>query len=1100
MQKQSRKNWQKKVLAYLKTADPPANVLANVDPEAAAPPLLRAALAAKSRPMAVLCADLATAEELFVEAGNFNRELGLNLRLRLLPETVRGKLLVSGGEVGRARVLLETLTSPPDLVIGSVHAVLAAAPKPEKTRQAEFTIRPGERISPGQLLRKLVELDYDDELEVSIPGEFSHRGGIVDIFSPAQEFPCRIEFFGDEIDTLRRFQVDTQCSTGTIESYTVIAPHPSSDAARETGERYDFFDYLDEKNASLAALHPRHCREHLEKYSGPAATDRFDAVTARYAAAGRLVTMLDHGETSDRPAAPPGCFPPLAHLADHLPDEARFGAIELMRELLLNQLRQWVERGYQVILTAANPESRESLEKFCRTHGLDAEAVEIVEGRFASGAFFPDQKLVLLNDRELFTVNAFCRNGADQDEELPDREPAATEPEWGENRLLGELDEGDYAVHLAHGIAIFRGIVESTGRDGVRREAIKLEFRDGALLLVPLSQAGLVSRYLGAPGKVKLHALGASRWSSEKASAGRAVRSYAADMLRFQAVREASPGIAFPPNPLEMQFFEAAFPYQETPDQRRSTDQITADMEQPRPMDRLLCGDVGYGKTEIAMRAAFKAVASGYQVAVLAPTTVLAEQHFYSFRERFAEYPYVIEHLSRFRTASEQASVIARLKSGGVDIVIGTHRLCNKSIEFANLGLLVIDEEQRFGVKHKEQLRRRRTELDVLTMSATPIPRTLYLAMAGARDLSTLQTAPRRRLPVKTIIAPEDPVEIANAIRAERERGGQIYYLHNRVRTIEGCRDKLAKLLPGVRFGIAHGQMDEDELARSMRGFLDGSIDCLVCSTIIESGLDIPNANTIIIERADRFGLAELYQLRGRVGRRNHQAYAYMLLPKSELITSDARKRIAAIRRCSQLGAGFQLALRDLEIRGAGNILGSEQSGHLNSIGFDLYCRLLKAEVARLKGEEPEFLAEAEVALDFVVYGFEAPPEVLAAGFPPSYLTGVRPRLAAYRRLATLTSEAALDNFRSELIDRYGKLPEAAENLLAVTRLRILTALAKYDSLTVAEGKILLQSGRGIYRDRGRVPTVDPANPPQLKLAVIRKLVRKALEESKHDA
>ena len=564
-------------------------------------------------------------------------------------------------------------------------------------------------------------------------------------------------------------------------------------------------------------------------------------------------------------------------------------------------------------------------------------------------------------------------------------------------------------------------------------------------------------------------------------------------MLRLQAMRQSAPGIRFPADTAETRAFLRAFPFPDTPDQQRSTREISSDMQSDRPMDRLLCGDVGYGKTEIAMRAVFKAVSAGFQAAVLAPTTVLAQQHYHSFRERFAEYPFTIEVLSRFRSAAEQARIIQQLETGGVDIVIGTHRLCNPEIKFRNLGLVVIDEEQRFGVKHKERLRRFRAEVDVLTMSATPIPRTLYLAMAGARDLSTLMTPPKLRLPVKTIIAPEEKNQIAAAIKAELARGGQIYYLHNRVRTIEEKAEELRELVPEAKFAVAHGQMAEGELEMVMTAFLERKIDCLICSTIIESGLDVPNANTIIIERADRFGLAELYQLRGRVGRWTRQAYAYLLLPKSDLVGSDARKRLAAIRRCSNLGAGFQLALRDLEIRGSGNLLGAEQSGHLNSIGFDLYCQLLKQEVGKLRGARAEFLPEVEMTIDFISFTLNAPEGFLAAALPPEYISETRLRLDAYRKLGALDSEPALDDFAVELRDRYGKLPSQATNLIEAVRLRILAARAGYENFSVIDGRVTLKNPGGtVYRVNGMQPIVDYRDPPELRmvhlLAIMRRL------------
>ncbi len=1090
-------NWKKKVLEYLRGPAPES--VAGLDAAAAAPPLLREALARRGRSLLVIAPDLPTAEHLAAETDALNAELGCGLSIRHMPETVRGRMIVSGGESRRARMLAESLESPPDIIVGSVHALLAPVPPPEQTSRASFTLRVGERCPMRDLLARLTELDYDDELEVSVPGEFSRRGGIVDVFSPAHPNPCRLEFFGDDIDSMRLFSTETQRSAGVIDSYRVIAPHPSSDALRQTENRCDFFDYWRPESCRVVLMHPAECGERLERYgNGQETVRRLLDVRERAESNGNLTVFFSAaGDSGVRAAVPAGCAPPLENLSGELPQELRFGALEPMRKLLFVQLRQWLEDGYSVCIAAPDAEKLERLTQWCESRGLRHRELRLIRADIGCGYLLRQQKLVILTEQELFTANVFRRQEAAPDHQLrtdatgPDSahgDPPGSDP--GERRIMTELNEGDYAVHLLHGVCIFRGIVE-TDKQGVAREAMKLEFRDGALLYVPLNQADQVSRYLGAPGKVRLHQLGGSRWSSEKKAAGKAVRAYAADMLRLQAAREASPGIAFPADTLDSRLFESAFPYADTPDQKRSAGEIKADMERPRPMDRLLCGDVGYGKTELAMRAAFKAVSAGFQVAVLAPTTVLAQQHFFSFRERFAESAFVIELLSRFQTRQEQASILERLRTGGVDIVIGTHRLCNRMVKFRNLGLIVIDEEQRFGVKQKESLRRMRTEVDVLTMSATPIPRTLYLAMAGARDLSTLQTAPKFRLPVKTIVAPQEDTVAADAIRSELQRGGQVYYLHNRVKTIGRRRDQLAALLPDIRFGIAHGQLPEAELSRTMTAFLEGEIDCLICSTIVESGLDIPNANTIIIERADRFGLAQLYQLRGRVGRRSRQSYAYLLLPPEQLISSDARKRIAAIRRCSQLGAGFQLALKDLEIRGSGNILGAEQSGHLNVIGFDLYCRLLKSEVASLLGRKSDFLPTAEVAIDFLVYGFRAPDGLLAAGIPPDYIPGTGQRLAAYRRLSAAASGEALDDFRTELQDRYGRPPESVENLLKWRQLSILVSLAGYDSLTVADGRVILQNSRGIYRDRGLVPTVDSSSPPALRLAMLRDLLRR---------
>ena len=569
---------------------------------------------------------------------------------------------------------------------------------------------------------------------------------------------------------------------------------------------------------------------------------------------------------------------------------------------------------------------------------------------------------------------------------------------------------------------------------------------------------------------------------------------YAAEMLRLQAVRSASDGLPVKSSSLAAQEFAARFKFTETADQLRSIAEIEADLESGKPMDRLLCGDVGYGKTEIAMRAAFKMVEAGYQLAMIVPTTVLAQQHYESFVERFTTYPYTIEVLSRFRTIAEQQSVVSRLASGGVDIVIGTHRLASADIVFKNLGLVIVDEEQRFGVKVKEQLLRMRADVNVLAMSATPIPRTLYLSMAGARQLSTIMTAPVARLPVKTIVMREDDQSLVQAIKSEISRGGQVYFLHNRVRTIKDRCKKLSAFLPDVTMSVAHGQMPEEELETVMRDFVSGKTQVLFCTTIIESGLDMPNANTIIIERADRFGLAELYQLRGRVGRWKRQAYAYLVIPESCYITPDGRKRIAAIRRCTQLGAGMKLALRDLEIRGAGNLLGSEQSGHINAVGFELYCQLLQQEINLLKGNKVrEWLPDVEVNIEFIRYACKGCPGVLAAGIPVDFIESERARLEVFRTLSRFTSEAEIKEYHLELSDRFGKLPAEVENLLTLTMIKIYAAKAHFTSITVMENRVLLRKrAADTFRVNGKIPHLDGNAPAEVRLKDLLRIVRLA--------
>ena len=1018
--------------------------------------------------------------------------LGIERKILTVPECGRGKLLFPGGEARRARALNRILNERFDLVIGSVHAFLGPAPCPQESESGQLELRAGMEISPLEIVEKLVQLDYDDEAMVTVSGEFSRRGGILDIFSPAHDEPCRIEFFDNEIESIRFFDPETQRSTRTAECCRIInrAGITAGGAAQS-----DAFAYMEKAGKfRILNIFPDSGAELLAKYSVPGAAERWEALNS-------AVAGYNFYETASAGADNSPVFPPFAaETAADLPEAVRRESAVLQKQLLFRRIADAVQEGAQVLLTMPDKEDLIPLEKWVATEksgDFDPEyAVSTLQG-----GFYLERELLVLTAGELIAAGFKLFSG----DETRDTETAADEaevlPADNSEFSLTDFDEGDCVVHVDYGIAIYRGL-QLRESNGETREMLVLEFRDGQLLYVSLLQAAKISRYLGAAGKVKLHALNSAKWKKDKENARLGVRSYAADMLRFQAVRQAVPGISFKADAKAMAAFLRAFPFKDTRCQTRSTVEIKKDMLGNKPMDRLLCGDVGYGKTEIAMRAAFRAVSAGYQVAVIAPTTVLAHQHYRSFCERFREFPYTIEVVSRFRTAVEQQKIADRVLSGGVDILIGTHRLCGKTFAFRNLGLVVIDEEQRFGVEQKERLRRFRVEADVLSMSATPIPRTLYMAMSGARDLSTLVTPPKLRLPVKTVIAPQEDELIATAIKAELARGGQVYYLHNRVQTIDDCALHLRAIVPDARIAVAHGQMPEEELEEVMTRFLEGNIDCLVCSTIIESGLDVPNANTIIIERADRFGLAQLYQLRGRVGRWKHQAYAYMLLPKNQLVGTTAKKRLAAIRRCSTLGAGFQLALRDLEIRGAGNLLGSEQSGHLCMIGFDLYCKLLKQEIVRMQKNstddlqqwyDEDLLPDVELNIDFIRPALRTAAGVSAAALPPEYIENERLRISAYRRLAEIRSESMLDEFAAELRDRYGKLPEAAENLILLHRFRILAALANIRKVSVVNGVVSLHlPGNSLYRENGRLPRLDPRDSVRLRARRLLDLLNKA--------
>ena len=1064
--------WRKKIQEWLINSISSCNVVQNVDEAVLAPLTLRQAMACKNRPLLCVLPILSQADKLNAEIVSWQSEFELPLKVLYLPETHIGNAFSPASEALRARSLHEILDCKFDLIIGSAMSFGATVSRPERLRESELLLKPGMDVPFDDLLAKLLELDYDDEFEVNVEGEFSRRGGIIDIFSPNYDYPARIEFWGDQIESIRSFSPESQRSTGQLDDYLII----SRSVLGDDDDQFDFYDFTRELDCSLLTVFYDQCREHLEKFTNEDEVIRFESQVNSFKP-DRLIRFQDiNRESSSEKAIIAECFPAVAHLKSELPAEALAGGMDILREMIARQLSQWIDTGYEVSLLGLDESAQHHIQSWCNEFDLDFSKITLDTCNLPGGLIFPAQKTVFLTEREIFTADIFRKKSS-----LPVVKEAKASSVEEEIAACADLDEGDYAVHLLHGIGKFMGIREMTLR-GVKREVMVLEYRDNAQLYVPLYQAGMVSRYIGSQAKVSLDKLGGRRWLNAKVGTARSIRDFAADLLHFQAMRDASKGIDFGKDNLEQRIFEDAFPFEPTVDQARAITEIKADMQRSRPMDRLLCGDVGYGKTEVAIRMAFKALSAGYQVMFLAPTTILVQQHYFSLLERLAEYPYTIEMLSRFRTKPEQKEIIKKLKSGGIDIVVGTHRLFQDDVHFDKLGLVIVDEEQRFGVKHKEKIKRFRASVDVLTMSATPIPRTLYMAMVGARDLSTIMTAPGARLPIKTSVSPYSESFICDCIRNEVQRGGQVFFLHNRVKSIQGVMDKFAKLMPDVRFAIGHGQMHENELEEVMTRFLAGDIDVLICTTIVESGLDIANANTIIIERADRFGLAELYQLRGRIGRWNRQAYAYLLLPQHNIVSTDARKRLSAIRRYTHLGAGFRLALRDLEIRGAGNLLGAEQSGHINAVGFDLYCNLLTAEIAKLKGDQVEFLPEVDINIDFIHFAHEAPEGSLAAGFPPEYIASERLRVDVYRRLATISSEAKMDEFRDELEDRYGNLPEQAKHMLDITLVKVFAAKNGYSMAHVENGKVSFKTTRRLYRRNGIQPTINYQNPPNIRL------------------
>jgi transcription-repair coupling factor (superfamily II helicase) len=741
---------------------------------------------------------------------------------------------------------------------------------------------------------------------------------------------------------------------------------------------------------------------------------------------------------------------------------------QFKRERFFDQLREWRVAGWATYIFCNN---EGEIERF---HDLlppvEAEAIRFRVGIIAHGFTSPAAKVAVISDAEIF--------GRYKNQRVHRRRvQLAHDPGARAQIDFSELIDGELVVHLEHGIAMYDGMRSISRGDGTREEVLVLEFAEQAKLYVPMEQAFLVSRYVGIGKKnPPLSALGDERWGKAKRNAEKAVYDYAARLLETHAQRETMRGFAFPEDTKWMREFEASFLYTETKDQLTAIQETKADMESERPMDRLICGDVGFGKTEVAIRAAFKAVTGGKQVAFLVPTTVLAEQHYRNLRERMSDYPFNIGLLSRFGTTADRRKVVEGLRAGTVDIVVGTNRLIGKEVSFKDLGLLIVDEEQRFGVLQKERLKAQFPLVDCLTLSATPIPRTLYMSLMGARDMSTIETPPTNRIPVETFVCPYDERIIRDAVQRERAREGQVYFLHNRIASIQGIAKKIENLCPGCRVVVGHGQMDEDELELVMKQFVAGEADVLVSTTIIESGLDIPNANTIIIDRADRFGLADLYQLRGRVGRSNQKAYAYLMLPPGLITVGEARRRINAIKQYGSLGAGFKIAMRDLEIRGAGNILGTAQSGHIITIGFELYCALLKQAVAKLRGDRPAKRADAVVRLDFVVLresewtGKGAASALAPAFLPAEYIGEAKERIQAYRRLHEAGRPEELEQLRGQWRDRYGRMPAPVENLLLTAEIRIAAAKRKVMIVEVREDRLMLTRGGDFLLIGGKFP------------------------------
>ncbi len=970
--------------------------------------------------------------------------------------------------------------------------------------ELRFALRSGDEPGWDEMQQRLHRLGYTRADVVSAAGEYAVRGGIVDVFAATAPSAVRVEFFGDAIESMRFFELESQRSTVEIDSLEIApwseiprdagvrervlrrfdGPQPVRDALAayiETGndvpeswlplaydERTTLFEYLDHNAivvldepttvaAVATALDEERSREaHVllaDVDSGQLQVDESSVGDALLAEIASPHPSLDEiGERIARHASlrlPGGIETPNAigwapSLIDSFVFECRpVEHFNRQIEMFSQSVREWTAGGETtLIVSSAAARTGDIL----RAASVESDLVRVDHGFIESGFALPDLRLRVLGDREIF--------GA------PPKRVKMRAVKEGVPVTLADLRVGDFVVHAVHGIGQYLGLRTETIL-GATQDYLDLHYAGSDRMLVPVTQMHKVSKYAAAEGQSpRLSKMGGADWARTKSRVSESLAKIADGLVQLYAERELARGFAFDEDSTWQREMEEAFPYETTPDQQKAIDAVKADTQSVRPMDRLVCGDVGYGKTEVAMRAAFKAIDNNKQVAVLVPTTLLADQHYHTFSARFAGFPVRVEELSRFKTKAEQKIVLRDLAEGKVDVVIGTHRLLQKDVAFADLGLIVIDEEQRFGVMHKERLKEYRTSVDVLTLSATPIPRTLHMSLVGVRDLSLIQTAPKNRMSIKTIVVPGADALVQRAIATELDRGGQIYYLHNRVESIYAVKSALEKLVPRARIGVGHGQMTEGELEPVMQAFIEGELDVLVATTIIENGIDIPNVNTMIVNDADRFGLAQLYQLRGRVGRSNHQAYCWLLYQGHKALTEEAKARLEAIREFAHLGSGLQIAMRDLEIRGTGNLLGAAQSGFIASVGFDTYCELLAEAIAQRRGMAASLEERREAVIDVKISAF----------VPNEYIGQVSQKIAVYQQLAKARSEREVEEVAAGVRDRFGPFPAPLEHLIELTKLRAIALHKHVTRVVVDEKRLTLGVGSGFSLDPQTIP------------------------------
>ncbi|WJE15889.1 transcription-repair coupling factor [Halobacillus sp. ACCC02827] len=1059
------------------------------------------------RPIILVTHQLIQAQQLYEDM----QELTDGDQVHLYPvnELIASEIAVASPELRSQRIeaLSQWLNQKSGVLIAPVAALKRIMPPKKYWEHNQLPFRVGEEVDLDEYLTRFISMGYDRTEMVASPGEFSLRGGIIDVYPLTSEHPYRIELFDTEVDSIRTFDSETQRSHDKLDS-VVVGPAAelllreedyarshdrletalsqslkklTKSEAKETlaqvvehdlgrlkeqerfQEMYKYIGYFYEEPVSLLDYLPKDGLVILDEMSRIQETaTRLDQEEAEWhqslLEANQTVRDLnisfdwqDTWDKIEQPRLYMSVF--MRHIPNTQPQNVVNISSRQMQQfhgqmnLLKNEMDRWEKQGYSVVILAPDEKRQEKIQSVLDDYDMEAvvskEEVKlplvkptIVQGNISSGFEWPMHKLAVLTENELFKKRTAKPKRKKQKMSNAER-----------IKSYQELKVGDYIVHASHGIGKYLGI-ETLKMGGNHKDFLMVKYSGNDKLYVPIDQIDLIQKYVGSEGKEpKVYKLGGSEWKKVKSKVQSSVEDIADDLIQLYAEREASKGYAFSEDGEMQREFEAAFPYEETEDQIRCIEEIKKDMEQIRPMDRLLCGDVGYGKTEVAIRAAFKAIVDGKQVALLVPTTILAQQHFETLQERFQGFGINIGLMSRFRTKKQLKETSDRLRKGLVDVVVGTHRILSKDVEFKDLGLLIVDEEQRFGVKHKEKIKQLKNNVDVLTLTATPIPRTLHMSMLGVRDLSVIETPPANRFPIQTYVLEYNPIFLREAVEREMARDGQVFFLFNRVENIERMAQEISALVPEARVTFAHGQMNETELENVMFSFLEGEFDVLVSTTIIETGVDIPNVNTLIVYDADRMGLSQLYQLRGRVGRSNRVAYAYFTYQKDKVLTEVAEKRLQAIKEFTELGSGFKIAMRDLSIRGAGNLLGAQQHGYIDSVGFDMYSQMLKDAIeAKRQGKEPEAVQPFQPELDMMVDAY----------IPEEYIKDEKQKIDMYKQFQAIESVEDIHDLRDELIDRFGDYPEEVDNLFRVSSIRLYAKRARIEAITERKQKIEL--------------------------------------------